>query len=198
MRYFCGSQLTETFMQNFPALTSSKRKPVPVELVVIGVIIAAGFLFTSRAPNAESPASGEAETPHEDSAPAEDVVQEQAGEPTEAASAVVSERPAGPPLPSGFPTDAPTLSGARLVSASGDPSTREYVLTWETSGSSDAVARAYGAQLAEKGWTVTSKTDTPESTVLVFERTDGQGSSRGWIAFLGTAPDVSATLTLTP
>lgn len=189
-------------MQYSPKVGASRRKNVPVELIVIGAAVALGALFA----NGRAPATQKDVPPDVAGGRSVEVAypaEEETAEATEAAptpeprAAAAVKRVATVPMPAGIPSDMPVLKDAALVSASADDGAGEYVLTWAVSAStpSDA-ARAYAALLAGKGWAVTSTADNPGSTVLVFERAEEKGGGGGWVAFIGDAPDMSATLTL--
>jgi hypothetical protein len=188
-------------MQNVSVAGASRRKNVPVELIVIGAAIVLGALFANgRTPDASKAeaSSGEGDPYVETAYPdAEEVTSETAPAATNPRAAGAGERRTAVAMPSGIPSDMPVLKGATLVSASADDGAGEYVLTWAVPASASAeAARTYAVLLESKGWSVTSTTDNPGSTVLVFERDAAKGGGRGWVAFVGDAPDLSATLTL--
>ncbi len=189
-------------MQNFPSAGASRRRNVPVELIVIGAAIALGALFANgRAAETRKDAAtpvAEGERSVETGGPAGEDAEEASAVPAKAERRATgtAARPASVAMPSGIPADMPTFEDATLVSASADDGAGEYVLTWSVPASASAeAAKAYAALLEAKGWSVTSTTENPGSSVIVFERAATKGG-RGWVAFIGDAPDVSATLTL--
>lgn len=189
-------------MQYPPTAGASRRKNVSVELIVIGVVVALGALFANgRAPDAEKeiPPAVAGERSVETTYPVAEETAEETGSATvlKTQNSALTERRPSAVMPAGIPSDMPVLKDATLVSASADDGAGEYVLTWAVPASASAdSAKAYGALLAGKGWSVTSSADNPGSTVLVFERPEAEGGGRGWVAFIGDAPDMSATLSL--
>lgn len=181
-------------MHNAP----SKWKNAPVELIVIAAVIAAGVVL-ARGGQDDAPVAGvipvEEKRSVETAGPVEEAgeVLGETSAPEEPARPVVTAetRPAAAPLPDGFPPDM-VPPGATLVSAS--VQAYEYVIRWTTREEGVVAAKAYAKQLADAGWTITSSTDEPGSSVIVFEGTGGNAG--GWVAFTGSTPDVMMTLTL--
>lgn len=103
-------------------------------------------------------------------------------------------------LPTGFPSDFPVMSGAKVGAswAAEEGGSKGYTVQWTVSGSVADAKAFYAAELVKKGWRVTATTEIEGTVSLVFERGEENAERKdgGWLAISAEDGKTNVSLVL--